>query len=281
MKFFFAVFAALAALVQTAAPAQSTSEEASAEDRTGRITLRWQIDSAQDNYGFYLNRSESPDGPWERVQAPGEVIPGVGTTSDVHNFEYIDEGLVRGRDYYYQLIEVSMTGAEADKTQGQPLRAHCRTVEEEIEHARRTALGEAIASAEIATVSPLVYSAREVDNPDTYGPDFEIISALPAGDPAALGGEWFAIFHPRSGQPLSLLASWTSWEAVPPASGILPETQLRIWEWPLADIPPSGQYRFAVGEEASAEYHADEFNSETASHGEHGEVSVYHLGGRP
>lgn len=231
---------AAVALLAAGAPAQ---EPASPElDTSGSITLRWQIDSAEDNYGFYLERSESDSGPWTRVNE--ELIPGVGTTADIHQFEYVDEGLVRGRDYWYRLHEV---GYDGNSTLMGTIPAHCRTVEEDIVHERRKLLGQSVAAMD-QVISPIV------------------------------SGEWVAFLHPRLGAPVRLIAEWSDWEESPIEMELLSGTQMWVTEEPVSRfaVGEDAAYLFLVGEGASAEPALDPGNPRTGHDESRGrEVSIF------
>lgn len=234
-------------ILPLAAAAQEASPEAAAPDMTGKITLTWQIDSAQDNYGFFLMRGESEQGPWVRVNE--DLIPGVGTTSDVHRFTYDDTGLERGRDFWYQLWEVSYSGQEVLKG---TLRAHCRTVEEDIEQERRKGYAAAIDERALG---------RELTTP-------------------IASGEWVIFLHRRVAQPVRLIASWRGWEEDPVELALMPDSQLLIAEEPVTAFGATGEhtYLFLVGEGASAEAELDAFNAQRASEETRGEtVSVFRL----
>jgi hypothetical protein len=222
---------ALTLLISLGAACALAQEAASPEtDSSGSIHLRWQIDSAEDNYGFYLERSDSEDGPWVRINE--DLIPGVGTTSDIHRFEYIDERLVRGQDYWYRLHEVGYSGmTELMGT----ISTHCRTIEEDIVHERRRLLG-------------LELVRRD-----------EITSPI-------ISGEWVAFLHPRMGQPVELIGEWGDWEENPIEMELLSSTQLWVAEEPLSRFEAGQEvgYLFLVGEGASAEVASDPQNSRTA-----------------
>ena len=79
----------------------------------GSITLKWRTESEQENYGFYLYRGLSKDGPWEKVN--NTVIPGHGTTSEPHDYRFVDNGVRKNTTYYYQLEEVDFKGNASRK----------------------------------------------------------------------------------------------------------------------------------------------------------------------
>ncbi len=74
----------------------------------GKITLKWKTESEQDNYGFDLYRSTSPTGPWTKITP--SPVPGHGTTSDPHEYRFVDEGVFKFIQYYYQLEEIDLSG---------------------------------------------------------------------------------------------------------------------------------------------------------------------------
>ena len=75
-----------------------------------KVTLNWRTESERDNYGFYLARSQSPDGPFERINE--RIIAGHGTTNVPSEYEYIDYDVEVGKTYYYSLYSVSYNGEE-------------------------------------------------------------------------------------------------------------------------------------------------------------------------
>lgn len=74
----------------------------------GTITLKWRTESEQENYGFNIYRSLSKDGPWEKVNP--EVVPGHGTTSEPHEYKFVDTHIFKFTQYYYQLEEIDLSG---------------------------------------------------------------------------------------------------------------------------------------------------------------------------
>jgi predicted extracellular nuclease len=73
------------------------------------IRVKWQTATEIDNLGFYLYRSESPDGPWTRLnealipsQAPGAPV---GAT-----YTWLDEAVQPGVTYFYRLEDVDIYG---------------------------------------------------------------------------------------------------------------------------------------------------------------------------
>ena len=65
------------------------------------LTIRWETESELDFVGFNLYRSDQPDGNFEKVNEeliPPAVDPFVGG-----EHVFVDEGVIRGQTYYYQL----------------------------------------------------------------------------------------------------------------------------------------------------------------------------------
>jgi hypothetical protein len=211
----------------------------------GKVNLHWQIDSAEDNFGFYLERSQATDpvecpichrphlkqaepaeGPWERVNE--DLILGVGTTSEIHRFSYTDEGLERGKDFWYRLHEVSMAGVSALKG---TVPAHCRTEEEQTARDRRSAMAGLFSEDAEAFTSPVA------------------------------SGEWLAFAHPLEGDaPIHLIGDWRGWEESPLPLERVPGTFWSMVDEPLADLPLTIQYLFLVGEAGSTEHRPDPNN---------------------
>lgn len=74
----------------------------------GAITLIWRTESELDNYGFNIYRSDSENGPFEKINK--EIIPGHGTTNEPHEYKYVDTECIVGKRYYYYLEEVDLKG---------------------------------------------------------------------------------------------------------------------------------------------------------------------------
>jgi hypothetical protein len=76
--------------------------------RDGQAVLSWRTESEEDNYGFFLERAESADGPFRVVT--DTIIAGHGTTNAPHEYSYTDRGLEVGREYHYRLWTISYQG---------------------------------------------------------------------------------------------------------------------------------------------------------------------------
>jgi hypothetical protein len=71
-------------------------------------TVSWRTEFEEDNYGFFLERADSPDGPFIRLN--DALIAGYGTTSVPHDYAFEDHGLQVGATYYYRLWSVTYQG---------------------------------------------------------------------------------------------------------------------------------------------------------------------------
>ena len=72
------------------------------------ITVEWATASELDTAGFNLYRSESPDGPFTRINdylIPGSLEPLIGGS-----YVFTDTDVVAGHTYYYQLEDVETVG---------------------------------------------------------------------------------------------------------------------------------------------------------------------------
>lgn len=73
------------------------------------VTVEWTTASEVDHAGFNLYRSESPNGPW--VQLNPNLIPPAGDPIVGGRYSYVDDTVVVGRTYYYQLEDVGLNGS--------------------------------------------------------------------------------------------------------------------------------------------------------------------------
>ena len=71
--------------------------------------ITWSTASEVNTAGFNLYRSESPDGPWVKIN--NQLIPPAADPVSGGNYEYRDETAEPGKTYYYQLEEVELSGA--------------------------------------------------------------------------------------------------------------------------------------------------------------------------
>ena len=72
------------------------------------IRLTWTAPPDADIRGYDVFRSQSEDGPFERLNP--EVIEGAGTTDEPTRYEYVDDTIDPRRTYYYYVESISMAG---------------------------------------------------------------------------------------------------------------------------------------------------------------------------
>lgn len=104
-----AVLAVLALLLAGAVPALAEDAADDGESpKTYRNYLRWTTASEEENFGFDVYRSESEDGPFERLT--DKPILGAGTTNEPSKYEFVDEAVDPYTTYYYYVESITMTG---------------------------------------------------------------------------------------------------------------------------------------------------------------------------
>lgn len=74
-----------------------------------RVIITWETASEVDAAGFHLYRAVSPEAPFERITA--KLIPTEGDPLTGASYTYEDEDVRWGERYYYQLEEVTLSGA--------------------------------------------------------------------------------------------------------------------------------------------------------------------------
>ncbi len=92
------LLAALTAV--SAARANVTLVSFTATPGNGQVTLNWETATEIDTAGFFIRRSESTEGVFNRVS---DFIPAEGDSLTGATYEYVDDGLTGGTTYYYQL----------------------------------------------------------------------------------------------------------------------------------------------------------------------------------
>jgi hypothetical protein len=70
--------------------------------------LKWSTASEVDNFGFDIYRSISEDGPFDRITR--QPIPGAGTVDEPQFYEFVDDTIEPGMDYYYYIESISVDG---------------------------------------------------------------------------------------------------------------------------------------------------------------------------
>ena len=89
---------------------------------TGAVVITWATQSELNNAGFFVKRSQQPDGQFVVVNLT--MIPGAGTTSEKQFYTYTDTTAQRNVVYYYQIEDVSFDGDRQTLTRGVRLSGH-------------------------------------------------------------------------------------------------------------------------------------------------------------
>jgi len=89
-------------------PKSQTSPSAKDVANNGKVSIKWQNETEQDNYGFNIYRGENKEGPFVKINK--DIIPGAGTTSTPREYVYVDQPLEIGKIYFYYVESVSFAG---------------------------------------------------------------------------------------------------------------------------------------------------------------------------
>jgi hypothetical protein len=93
-------------MIEGPLPVELTTFEAFAGD--GQVTVRWRTESELDNDHFLLHKRKAADGDFHKLAE----IPGHGTATEPHDYEYVDRFVQNGIAYEYQISDVDITGRE-------------------------------------------------------------------------------------------------------------------------------------------------------------------------
>ena len=93
----------------SALPVSLSSFRPARDKATGEVVIRWITQSELNNAGFNILRSETKTGEFKVVNLKG-IIPGHGTTSEKHVYEWTDTSAKPNVVYYYQIEDVSLDG---------------------------------------------------------------------------------------------------------------------------------------------------------------------------
>ena len=72
------------------------------------VVVEWSTANELDTAGFFLSRSSSPQGPFQRVNQ--EMIPASGDMLTGGSYHFEDKNLRAGQLYYYQLEDITLSG---------------------------------------------------------------------------------------------------------------------------------------------------------------------------
>lgn len=70
-------------------------------------TLRWKTNDVS-NYGYDVYRADSESGPFVKITA--QPVPGTLKPGKVQTFEYEDPTIQAGKEYWYYVESISLTG---------------------------------------------------------------------------------------------------------------------------------------------------------------------------
>jgi hypothetical protein len=87
---------------------QEAGAEAKADEKPLDNRLKWSTASEIDNFGYHVYRSDSEDGPFDRLTE--DPMPGAGTTDEPSYYEFIDDAIDPAQDYYYYVESLAMDG---------------------------------------------------------------------------------------------------------------------------------------------------------------------------
>jgi hypothetical protein len=72
------------------------------------VMLKWRTESEVDNMGWNIYRCETKDGKFVKIN--DKLIPGAGNSAMPNSYQFVDKTVVKGRQYYYYLEDVDITG---------------------------------------------------------------------------------------------------------------------------------------------------------------------------
>lgn len=76
-----------------------------------QVKLTWLTASEVDNAGFYIYRSESPDGEYVKINET--LIPAKGSGTQGADYMFIDHTVQNRKTYYYKLQDIDIEGKSA------------------------------------------------------------------------------------------------------------------------------------------------------------------------
>jgi hypothetical protein len=77
------------------------------------VSLNWRTEAEVNNLGFFLFRALDEKGPFEPVNA--KIIPGAGSASEAHDYEYVDYSVDNATTYWYLLEDIDFNGEVATR----------------------------------------------------------------------------------------------------------------------------------------------------------------------
>src|SRR5262245_17547300 len=106
MKF---VHVAVAVLIAAPAAAQAPASPASAASpKALSNTIKWSTASEVENFGYDVFRGDKEEGPFTKLNS--RIIAGAGTVDEPRYYQYVDETIEAGKEYWYYVESVSLAG---------------------------------------------------------------------------------------------------------------------------------------------------------------------------
>jgi hypothetical protein len=94
--------------VPAAAVAQPPAPSPAASPSPLSNTIKWSTASEVDNFGYDVFRGDKEEGPFQRLNA--KVIAGAGTVDEPRYYQYVDETIEVGKEYWYYVESISLAG---------------------------------------------------------------------------------------------------------------------------------------------------------------------------
>lgn len=79
------------------------------DSRQAKVLVKWSTASELNTAGYNLQRSESPDGPFIKINTT--LIPASSNALTGSDYSYEDQDAQSGKTYYYRLEEVELDGS--------------------------------------------------------------------------------------------------------------------------------------------------------------------------
>jgi hypothetical protein len=102
------VLLAVPAAAQSSSAGSTTPAAEAAPVKALNNTIKWSTASEVDNFGYDVFRGDKEDGPFARLNA--KIIAGAGTVDEPRHYEYVDDTIEAGREYWYYVESVSLSG---------------------------------------------------------------------------------------------------------------------------------------------------------------------------
>ena len=77
-------------------------------------TARWTTASEENTFGYDVYRGDSEDGKFVRITK--KPVLGNGTTSETHQYEFIDDAIDPCKEYWYYVEEITTSGERSKFT---------------------------------------------------------------------------------------------------------------------------------------------------------------------